>query len=50
MTQPHAGQFVKLRRLLQMGCNVVSHLGNKGIPSFTLAAEIKPAPWVTQRS
>lgn len=50
MPQPHAGQFVKLRRLLHLGCNVVSHLGNKGISSFTLAAEIRPALWVTQCS
>lgn len=50
MTQPHAGQFVKLRRLLPMGCNAVSHLGNNGIPSFTLGAEIKPVPWVTRLS
>lgn len=50
MTQPQAGQFVKLRCLRQMGCNAVSHLGNKGIPSFTLAAEFKPVPLVTRLS
>lgn len=48
MTPPQTGKFVKLRCLLQLGCDAVSHLGNQGVTSFTLTAEIKPAVWVTQ--